>query len=117
MIFSAAQHSNAAITEMVSTPVLQEGAVGIPRALSPPPAALSPRQPTQVSVSAPPLTLPTTPSPLLPSLPHPISTHERLAFQKQAGSCLALAEGGPPAPRSGCRNCGTCTSAWAWRTI
>ena len=89
--------------------------MGIPGALSPPPAALSPCQPTQISVSASPLTLPMTPSPLPPSSPLPISAHARPAFQEQAGSCLTLAEGGPPTPRSGCRNCGKCTSAWAWR--
>lgn len=101
LIFSAAQHSNAAIKEMVSSSALR--APGDP--LPPPSCGSQPPQPTQVSVSAHLLSL-------IPSPTHPLS-HEVVGPP-------AVTEGTPPLPlripRSGYRTCGRCTSAWAWKT-
>lgn len=79
MIFSAAQHSNAAITEMVSTPALGWGAAGIHWGPSPPPYISTPSHPDFYIRPSP------HPGPGLPASSYPVPVHTRQTFPKQAG--------------------------------
>lgn len=85
VIFSAAQHSNAAITEMVSSPALGVESAGIPWG---PVTADLPSQPPSAH---PGLCIHSSPHPahgacqLWPSLSHPVPARTRPAFQKGVG--------------------------------
>lgn len=85
MIFSAAQHSNAAITEMVSSPALRVEAAGIFWG----PVTIN--LPSQPPSAHPGLCICSSPDPahgagqLWPSLSHPVPVHTRPAFQKGVG--------------------------------
>lgn len=85
MIFSAAQHSNAAITEMVSSPALGVEASGIPW------GPVTTDLPSQPPSAHPGLCIPSSSDPahgasqLRRSLSHPVPVHIRPAFQKGVG--------------------------------
>lgn len=98
MIFSAAQHSNAAIAEMVSILSWEWAWLGYALSLGP-------------CIHRPcPGYLPHATSPCL-WLPHPVPSGTLSRSWDPAQPRLKVC----PISRSGCRACGMCTSAWAWR--